>query len=589
MMPAPRIHCRTPTGAKPFMLQSFFPRPWTLPVLLLTGLALVACQVPPSTAATRTATPPAQIVYAMYQEPEHLNPLLASQTVASEVGSLVVEGVLGLDPEGQNYPELARVVPSVENGGVSATGLTLDYVLRDDVLWSDGEPLTCDDLLFTYEAATDPDSGAVRRTGWDRIDSVTCMDDFHAVIQFAEFYAPFLGLFHAVLPRHATGAPAEMTQWAYNRLPVGTGPFRLVEWVSGDHILLAANPRYRDYPAHPRVDQVVVRIVPSREVGKALLRSREIHILRDLTEGDTPEFADLDTVQVHGRPSPRTERLLLNLADPAVPATADPLNHPHPLLGDVRVRQALELAIDKQWIVDNLLYGATEVATSEIGLGWAACNIAASTYDPVQAQALLTEAGFIDGDGDGVRECTGCVHAAEGVPLRLKIQTTSGNRLREDTQVLLTEMLAEVGVDLYIENVPSSELFGSWSSGAFRKHGNFDILMYTTTDGIDPHRQMASYFHSASMPTEANGGVGNNYSRWIDPAADAALDLAGSTPDRAVRVDAYQEVCQLVDTELPHIYLYERGDLHGVLASVTGFQVNPWGNETWNAEEWALN
>lgn len=560
-------------------------------VLLLLGLALAAtaCQVPPSASETTREAPPTQIVYAMYQEPEQLNPLLASQTVAGEVRSLVVEGVLGLDPEGRNYPELATVVPSVENGGVSADGLTLRYALRDDVRWSDGVPFTCDDLHFTYTAAVAPDSGAVRRTGWDRIAGVTCTDDFNVTIQFAEFYAPFLGLFYAVLPRHATGDPAEMTQWAYNRQPIGTGPFRLVEWVSGDHILLAANPHYRDYPARPRVDQVVVRIVPSREVGKALLRSREIHILRDLTEGDTPEFADLAGIQVHGRPSPRTERLLLNLADPTLRATDDPQNHPHPLLGDVRVRQALELAIDKQFIVDHLLYGATEVAASEIGLGWAACDIAPAVYDPVQARTLLTEAGFIDGDGDGVRECAGCAHAAAGAPLRLKIQTTSGNRLREDTQVLLAEMLAEVGVELYIENVPSAVLFGSWSSEAFRKYGNFDILMYTTTDGIDPHRQMASYFHSTSIPTEANGGIGNNYSRWINPAADAALDVAGSTPDVETRIAAYQEVCRLVDAELPHVYLYERGDLHGALADVAGFQVNPWGPETWNAEEWTRN
>lgn len=557
--------------------------------LLFVGLVATACQMLPAETETVSIEPPKQIVYAMYQEPEQLNPFLASQTVASEVRSLVVEGVLGLDPEGQNFPELATEVPTVQNGGVSADGLMLKYGLREDVLWSDGEPFTCDDLMFTYEAATDPEGGAVRRTGWDQIESVTCTDDFNINIQFAEFYAPFLGLFYAILPRHATGVPAEMTQWAYNRQPIGTGPFQVVEWISGDHILLEPNPNYRDYPALPLVDQVVVRIVPSREVGKALLRSGEIHILRDLTEADTPEFNDLQNILVHGRPSSRTERLLLNLADPDLDATDQPQAHPHPLLGDVRVRQALEMAIDKQFIVDNLLYGATEVATSEIGLGWAACNISASVHDPEQAKALLTGAGFTDGDGDGVRECAGCSHGAPGSPLRLKIQTTSGNQLREDTQVLLIEMLADVGVELYIENVPSSVLFGSWSNGAFRKHGNFDILMYTTTDGIDPHRQMASYFHSASMPTDANGGVGNNYSRWLSPTADAALEVAGSTPDVDVRIDAYQEVCELIDADLPHIYLYERGDLHASLSNVVGFEVNPWSNETWNAEEWDLN
>ncbi len=529
-----------------------------------------------------------RIVYGLYQEPAILNPYLASQTVASEVRSLVVEGLLGLDPEGNSLPELATRVPTVDNGGVSADGLLLRYQLRDDILWSDGTPFTCDDVLFTYEAVIHPDSGAVRRTGWDRIESVTCEDDYNVTIQFAEFYAPFLGLFYAIMPRHATGDPANMTRWIYNWHLMGTGPFRQTEWVSGDHIVLEANPHYREYPDKPMVDQIVVRIVPSREVGKALTLSGEIHILRDLTEADTPEFQDRTDVQVQGRPSSRTERLLLNLADPELDATPDPLNNPHPLLGDRRVRQALNLGIDKQGIVNDLLFGATHVATSEIGMGWAACSIPSSPYDPDAARALLSEAGFEDLDEDGIRECQDCLFAAQGDPLRLKIQTTSGNQLREDVQVLLIEMMAEIGVELYIENVPSAQLFGSWSSGAFRKHGKFDILMYTTTDSIDPHSHMEAYFHSSRMPTADNNGVGNNYSRWVNLEADQRLEEAGATPDTAVRAQAYQRVCELIDADLPHIYLYDRGDLHLARTNVGGFAVNPWSNETWNAQEWHL-
>ena len=541
----------------------------------------VEIQVPVTVAKSR-------IVYGLYQEPAILNPYLASQTVASEVRSLVVEGLLGLDPDGNSLPELAATVPTVENEGVTPDGLTLRYVLRDDVLWSDGTPFTCDDVLFTYEAVTHPDSGAVRRTGWDRIASVTCEDDYHVTIQFAEFYAPFLGLFYAIMPRHATGNPADMTRWIYNWHLMGTGPFRQTEWVSGDHIVLEANPHYREYPDKPLVDQIVVRIVPSREVGKALVLSGEIHILRDLTEADTPDFQGHEDVRVYGRPSPRTERLLLNLADPELDATPDPLNHPHPLLGDRRVRQALNLGINKQGLVDDLLFGATNVATSEIGMGWAACDILPSAYNPEAARALLAAAGFVDTDGDGVRECQDCLFADAGDPLRLKIQTTSGNQLREDVQVLLIEMMAEIGVDMYIENVPSAQLFGSWANGAFRKHGNFDILMYTTTDSIDPHSHMEAYFHSARMPTADNQGVGNNYSRWINLEADQQLEVAGATPDTDVRAQAYQRVCELIDTDLPHIYLYDRSDLHLAQTKVGGFAVNPWTNETWNAEDWHL-
>src|SRR5690606_20303501 len=177
------------------------------------------------------------------------------------------------------------------------------------------------------------------------------------------------------------------------------------------------------------------------------------------------------------RPSPSAERLVVNLADPSIDGTDDPLNNPHPILGDVRVRQAIQAAIDKQFIVDELLYGATTVSATELSLGWAKCDVEPSVYDPEMAMQLLEEAGFTDEDGDGIRECHGCQYAEEGTPMRLKFQTTSGNQLREETQQIIVEMMREVGIEFYIENVPSAELFGSWDAGAFRKHGNFDVLM----------------------------------------------------------------------------------------------------------------
>ncbi len=281
------------------------------------------------------------------------------------------------------------------------------------------------------------------------------------------------------------------------------------------------------------VDKIIARIIPSREVGKALITSGEIDVLWDLTEADVPEFEDNPDVTVNAKAGLGTERLLINLADPAIDATDDPLNNPHPLLGDLRVRQAIQYGIDKQFLVDELLFGQTNVGVSELSLGWSKCDIADSEYDPEKAMALLDEAGFTDEDGDGVRECNGCMYAEEGTPLSLKYQTTSGNQLREESQQLVLGMMDEIGVEFNIENVPSSELFGSWASGAFRKHGDFDILMYTTSDTIDPQSQMDGYFHKDKMPTEANGGNGFNYSRWVNDEASAAIEAAGATPDLA--------------------------------------------------------
>ena len=576
-------------------------RRWTkyLSVLLLLALVASACAAPaaaPTTdggdaapaadTAAGTEAAEKQIIYALYQEPELLNPFIATQTAAAETYQFAVEGLLGVNPDGDRFPVLAQEVPSIENGLVSEDGLTVTYNLKEGVVWSDGEPFSCDDVLFTYETVTNPDSGAVSTTGYDQIESVTCDGDLTVVVQYAEFYAPYLSLFGAIMPRHATGEAADMVNWEYNRMPIGTGPFVITGWDSGDQIRLEANENYRDYPDRPLVDKVIVRIIPSREVGKALITSGEIDILWDLIEADVPEFADNPSVIANTRPSPSIERFLFNLADPSIDATDDPVNNPHPILGDARVRQAIEMGIDKQLIVDELLFGATTVGSSVLSIGWAGCANQASVYDVDGANALLDEAGFTDEDGDGVRECHGCMYAEEGTPISLKYQTTTGNQLREETQQLIVVMMRDIGVELNIENVPSSELFGSWSNGAFRKHGNYDILMYTTGPGVDPQSHMLGYFHQDKMPLEANGGTGFNYSRWVNEEASAALDEAGSTPDENVRKAAYQVVCDAVAEELPHMLLYNRGDIHLSRSNIKNFDVNPWDNQNWNAAEW---
>ncbi len=528
------------------------------------------------------------IIVGFYQEPEILNPLIRTQTVADEATNFVIEGLIDADSEGNYRAELAAEVPTIENGQVSEDGLSVTYMLRDDIVWSDGEPLTCDDVLYTWELANNPDSGAVNTTNLTAIASVECPDDYTVVTTYDEFYAPFLSTFTFVIPRHATGEPADMVNWDYNwGGVVGTGPYVLEEWVSGDQMIFVANENYRDYPDKPAVDKVIARIIPSREVGKALITSGEIDVLWDLTEADVPEFEENPDVVVYGKAGLGTERLLINLADPALDATDDPLGNPHPLLGDVRVRQAIQAGIDKQFLVDELLFGQTKVGVSELSLGWSQCDIAPSEYNPEAAMAMLDEAGFTDEDGDGIRECNGCMYAEDGAPLSLKYQTTSGNQLREESQQLILEMMNEIGVEFKIENVPSSELFGSWSAGAFRKHGDFDILMYTTSDGIDPQSQMDGYFHMDKLPTEANGGNGFNYSRWVNEDASAAIEAAGATPDQAARKASYQTACELIDAELPHIYLYDRGEIHLARENVKNFEVNVFQNSiTWNTADW---
>jgi peptide/nickel transport system substrate-binding protein len=530
-----------------------------------------------------------------YQEPELLNEYIRTQTVADIAGDFMERGLVLSDPDGTWIPDLTVEVPSVANGGVSEDGLTITYHLKEGIVWSDGMPFTCADVQFTWEAIVHPESGAVSTAGYVDMESVTCPDDYTVVVQYSTFYAPYLATFSVILPKHATGDPADMQNWLYNRLPVSLGPFRLDEWVSGDHMTLERNERYEYWESEgkPYLDAVVLRFIESREVGKQLIQTGELDFLWDLTEADLPEAEGWEGVKISNPPSTGTERLLLNTADPEMDAPCRDVlldnAHAHWALGDPLVREAIELGIDKQLIVDSLLYGYAPVGTTELNLGWARAEIPPSEYNPARAMELLEEAGWTDEDGDGVRECNGCLYAEAGRPLKLKIQTTSGNALREQTEQVIMEMLADVGIELYIENVPSAELFGSYAAGAFRKHGQFDILMFTTTYGTDPHTQMYGYYGSESIPCDDNSGLGFNYSRWIDEEADAAFEIAGTSPDLDVRAAAYQTAAERIAAGRPHIYLYDRADIDLLAEDFMGYDMNIWESVSWNSEEWWLD
>lgn len=530
-----------------------------------------------------------QVIFALYQEPQILNPYIATQTASGEAYSGIIEGLVQTSAAGAYYAVLAKEVPSVENGLVVLEGdvLTVTYNLLEGVLWSTGQPFTCDDVLFTWEAVMHPESGAVSTSNFVNITSVECPDDITAVVTYEPFFAPYIETFDAILPRHATGEPADMQKWVYNWNPVGTGPFKMAEWVPGDHLTLVKNELFRDYPEKPYLDKVVIRMTPSREVGMAMIQTGEVDFLWDLIEGVVPDLEGKPGVVLNITPGLGTERLVLNLGDPAIDATDDPIANPHPLLGDLRVRKAIEAAINKNELNDVLLFGAATVGTKEYNIGWPSegCDIPESAFDPEAAKAYLDDAGFTDEDGDGVRECNGCLYANPGDPLRLKIQTTTGNKLREQAEQLIIEYLAEVGIDMYIENVPSSVLFASWASDAFRKHGQYDILMYTTNGGTDPHSQMNGYFGTDKMPTEANSGSGFNYARWINPADDA-LKAGGLSADIEERKALYCEVMKAIADELPHIYLYDRAEIHATREGLIGYEPTPWGYQTWNIGNW---
>lgn len=518
-----------------------------------------------------------RVTIAIYQEPETLNPYLGTGAVIRVTLRPSVEGLVGITPQGEFYPILVEEVPTIQNGGVSQDGLQVTYKLQQGITWQDGTPLTSTDVKFTWEAIMNPDNLVKSQSGYNLITAIETPDPQTVVLQFKELYTPYLTLFPYILPQHVLGQLSHMNEAPYNRKPIGTGPFMITEWVSGDHITLIKNPLYRK-AEQVRIDQIFLKIVPSLMVGLSQLRTGEVDMVWGLNEAMSAQAERIPGVYLHSFPGPGIERLVLNLSTPEPPHNGNPA-FPHPILRDLRVRQALQYAINKQKIVDTLLYGKAQVATSAVSMGWASNpDISPSEYNPEKAMQLLEEAGWQKG-ADGIR------HKGDR-RLSLEITTTTGNKLREQIELALQSMVKLVGIEFRIRNLPSAVLFGSWANNADRKHGRFDILLYTAGPSIDPHAHLYEYFHSTKIPNETNHGQGANYSRFQDPELDAALEQAAGTVDLKKRKEAYWIVQQRINDLLPHILLYNPLSVTAVSQRVRGLLAHPWDSITCNTEEW---
>ncbi|CAG0947229.1 Oligopeptide-binding protein AppA [Anaerolineae bacterium] len=539
----------------------------------------------PTTAPTVAANAPkrgGKITIALWQSPTTLSTFLGAQTVMNEVLIYVVEGLTREQPDGSRAPVLAKEVPTVQNGGVSADGKTITYKLKEGILWSDGTPFTCEDVKFTWQVWMTPGVGITSTAGYSEIDTIECPNPTTAIVKYKNFYGPYITLFPRIAPKSA-GDPKNIKNWEYNRKPMGTGPFKVQEWVTDDHITLVRNENYRDAKAgQPYLDQIIVRIVPSVDVGMQLIASGEIDVLWSVTIDTTPQMDKMPGVKYSAPPRLGGERIIMNLAENKDPA--DPTK-PHQIMSDVKVRQALALSINKQRIVDQLLYGKVALLSSELNTGPYACdNIKPYPYDLTQAKKLLDDAGWIPGP-DGIRVSKGAKYAPDGTRLRLKYSTTSGNKLREDTQALVLQDFKAIGVEAYVENAPSATVIGNWAAKSPRQHGNFDLIQYSSTAGIDPHAQMAQWFGSANIPSEKNQG-GTNIARFSDPKVDDWLKQAEKEPDMDKRRVVYCQIAQQVYDAYPVIYLYQAGNAYAYRDRLQGWLANGFNSMGWNAQDW---
>jgi peptide/nickel transport system substrate-binding protein len=516
----------------------------------------------------------------MWQEPTTLAPPYLNQTIAGLVSQVAVEGLTRTDTDGKYQPVLAKSVPDINNGGVklSADGKKMDvtYELLSGVTWSDGHAFSSADVKFTWENRM-KDPKVVNRAGYDQIESIDTPNDTTVVMHFKTVYAPYPVLFSALLAKHVAEKEADLSKSDYNQRPLGTGPFKITEFVAGDHITAERNPNYRD-KTKPYLDKIIFKSVPASEVAIAQLKAGEVQGMWNILESQTPDLEKESAIKLSVQPSPSVERIELNTAQNK--DMTDP-NSVHPVLGDIAMRKALLWATPKQQIVDKLLYGKAKPGTSGYSQGWAKYTGTQDGYDPKKANEELDKAGWVKGP-DGIR-------AKAGVRASLTIITTTGNKTREQVEQVLVDEYKQIGVELRIQNQPSSVLLsGSWSAGDPRKRGTFDLNMYATSPDIDPHTHIFTRFHSSQIPSAANNGVGNNYTRLKSPEADKAIDEGGATLDLEKRTAAYARAIKAINDSYVIIWLYERAMIDAFRDNVGGWQGNTWDNITWNTMDWYL-
>lgn len=492
-------------------------------------------------------------------EPETWNPLISDLAAVQDVGRMVFAGLVLQNEKGEWIPDLAQEVPTQANGGISADGLTWTYRLKPNLKWQDGQPITAQDVRFTYEFILKNRNLVPWREGYEKILSVTTVDSGTVVIRFAEFYPYAVQLFPFLLPSHRGVDMADVRQQNFNRLPVGSGPYVLKEWRQGDSLLFVANPLY--HRGKPNLDEINYKIVPDRQIVLSQLKIGEVDLVNNIGFDQLEQLLSVTGVNTFLTRGVVWEHLDFNTEDP--------------LFSDVRVRQAISFAIDRAAIIEKDLKNAGFPAHTDIHpLSWAyGANLTFPVRNLPHARELLAAAGWQAGS-DGV-----LVKAGRRMSFFLTIP--AGERFRQQVAESLVNQLREIGVEIRLQPIDRNRFFSE-----ILPNRRFAAAVFAWVNSTEPNN--SDYWHSRRIPSPANRFTGKNYAGWKSSEVDILLEslLRGGPMDS--RRDGYLRLQELLLAEVPVIPLYYRADVAAAKRSIEHFKPNPFSGNFWNVWEWGL-
>jgi peptide/nickel transport system substrate-binding protein len=546
----------------------------------------------PAAMAERGADGNVNVLY--WQAPSILNPYLSSGTKDVEASSLILEGLAGFDEKGEVFARLAADIPTVANGGINAELTQITWKLKEGLVWSDGTPVTSADAKFTWEYCTHPEGGCAQAARYEGITAIDTPDPLTVVITFSapkpNPYQAFVGgtspILQAAQFAGCLGAAASSCN-DQNFNPIGTGPFVVTDFKVNDVVTLAANPNYRD-PAKPAFATMTLKGGgDAQAAARAVMETGEFDYAWNTQinpEMQAQMTAAGQGVLLNGFGT-LVERIEMNMTnpDPALPeGERSTVTHPHPFLTDINVRQALSMAIDRQALVD-IGYGSAGRPTCNLVPApemFASDNTGCLTQDMDGAKAKLEAAGWVDTDGDGVRE-------KDGMKLRIVYQTST-NAVRQDFQAIIKSWWTELGVEVELKNIDASVFFGgdAGSPDTFQKF-YADVEMYANNfDGTDPEPYLGQYLCD-KIPGPDNQWQGENINRFCDPEYDALWLELSKTADMATRATLAKQLNdKLTKDSFVVVALVDRGRLSAAANSLGGTVLNTWDTELWNAQDW---
>ncbi len=525
----------------------------------LTTAASLALSADPARAAAA-----GQCVLGVTQEAVNFNPLLYVNTgVESSVEYIVFDALWKIDPSGAFVPNHAAEMPSQENGGISKDGLTWTIKLRDDVTWHDGAPFTAADVVFTLDTLMNPKVTVRSRNGHEHIDHYEAADDHTVTIKLKESFAPYMVSWQktSIIPKHVLGAVADINTAPFNTSPIGTGPFKFKNRVAGSYIEFEPNAKY--HGGAPKLTSLVQKYVPDQQSLYAQFQTGEVDIY-DL-QGIPPllyqKAKALPGSTILLSASPFIEFIYFNCGKPQ--------------FQDKRVRKAIYMAVDKKGWIDAVYYGVPLPTLSYLPPNHWAYNkkLVDPGFDPAKAAALLDEAGWKVA-GDGVR-------AKDGVRLAFSMSTTAGNKSREQAQQLVQQNLKKINVEMTINNMPASVVWGDYTVKS-----QFDTLMVGWDALLYPDPDYGDRINSKSIP--AKGGNGSNYVQYENPEIDDLCAKGVTVVSQTERKAIYDRIQEILLDDLPFAPIFAYELIIGVKDRVHGYAVNPYTPiNSWNTGEWS--